>query len=92
MVHGMLGARYRVGSLTAAARELARYKLHLVDVQKVRWDNGGTVGAGDYNFLYGHLGDTGVNRMIILRWISRKWDVRVWTGSSCLRIMCRNKE
>jgi hypothetical protein len=23
---------------------------------------------------------------IILRWIFRKWDVGVWTGSSCLRI------
>ena len=27
------------GSLTAAARELARYKLDLVGVQEVRWDN-----------------------------------------------------
>jgi len=34
------------------ARELARYKLDLVGVQEVRWDKGGTVGAGDYNFLY----------------------------------------
>jgi len=33
---------YRAGSLTAAARELARYKLDLVGVQKVRWDKGGT--------------------------------------------------
>ena len=38
------------GSLTAAARELARYKLDLVDVQEVRWDKGGTVRAGDYIF------------------------------------------
>ena len=30
---------YRAGSLTAAARELARYKLDLVGVQEVRWDN-----------------------------------------------------
>jgi len=44
---------YRAGSLTAAARKLARYKLHLVGVQKVRWDNGGMVSAGDYNFFYG---------------------------------------
>ena len=43
---------YRVGSLTAA-RELARYKSDLVDVQEVRWDNGGMVRAGDYNFFYG---------------------------------------
>jgi hypothetical protein len=31
-----------------------------------------------------HLGDPGVDEGIILRWIFRKWDVVVWTGSSCL--------
>src|SRR5215475_7384701 len=36
---------YRAGSLMAAARELARYKLDLVGVQEVRWDKGGTVKA-----------------------------------------------
>ena len=42
---------YRAGSLTAAAaRELARYKLDLVGVQEVRWDNGGTVRAAYYKF------------------------------------------
>jgi len=44
---------YRVGSFTAAARELARYKLDLVGVQEVRWDREGTVRAGDYNSVYG---------------------------------------
>ena len=44
---------YRAGSFTAAARELARYKLDLVGVQEVRWDREGTVRAGDYNFFYG---------------------------------------
>jgi hypothetical protein len=44
---------YRAGSLTAAAWELARYKLDLVDVQEVWWDRESTVRAGDYNFLYG---------------------------------------
>jgi len=43
----------RAGSLTAAARELARYKLDLVGVQEVRWDEEGTVTAGGYNFFYG---------------------------------------
>ena len=42
---------YRAGSLTAAARELARCKLDLVGVQDVRWDKDGTVREGDYNFL-----------------------------------------
>ena len=40
----------RAGSLMAAARELARYKLDLVGVQVVRWDKEGTVKAGDYSF------------------------------------------
>ena len=40
-------SQYRSGSLTAAARELARYSLDLVDVQ-VRWDKGGTGRAVDY--------------------------------------------
>jgi len=43
---------YRAGSLTAAAKELARYNLNLVGVQEVRWDKGGTVTEGDYNFFY----------------------------------------
>jgi len=33
-----------------------------------------------------HLRDTGVDGRIILRRIFRRWDVGVWTGSSCLRI------
>jgi exonuclease III len=44
---------YRAGSFTAAARELARYKLDLVGVQGVKWDTEGTVRAGDHTFVYG---------------------------------------
>jgi hypothetical protein len=33
-----------------------------------------------------HMGDAGLDGRIILRWISGKWDVRVWIGSSWLRI------
>jgi len=44
---------HRAGSLKAAARELVSYKLDVVGVQEVRWDKGGTVRAGDYDFLYG---------------------------------------
>jgi len=36
--------------MTAAARELARYKLDFVGVQEVSWDKWDTVRAGDYNF------------------------------------------
>ena len=32
---------YKSGSLTTKVREIARYKLHLVDVREVRWDKGG---------------------------------------------------
>ena len=45
---------YRLDSLTtAAARELARYKLHSVGLQKVRLHKGGSVREGDCNFFYG---------------------------------------
>ena len=33
-----------------------------------------------------HLKDPGVDGRIVLRWIFRKWDVEIWTGSSWLRI------
>jgi len=33
-----------------------------------------------------HLEDPGVDGMIILRWIFRKWDVEVWTALIWLRI------
>jgi hypothetical protein len=33
-----------------------------------------------------NLGDTGLDERVILRWIFRKCDVGVWTGSSWLRI------
>jgi hypothetical protein len=52
---GTLNVRnlHRAFSLAAAARKLARYKLHLFGVRKVRWDKEGTVKAGDYSFFYG---------------------------------------
>jgi len=55
MRFGMWSVRslYRAGSLTAAARELAIYILDLACVLEVRWDKGGTVRAGNYNFVYG---------------------------------------
>jgi hypothetical protein len=48
---------YRAGSFTAAAREMARYKLDLVGVQAVRWDREGTERAGDYNFFCGKVNE-----------------------------------
>jgi hypothetical protein len=43
---------YGAGSLRAAARELARYKLDLVGVEEVIWDKVCMVRARDYNFFY----------------------------------------
>jgi hypothetical protein len=47
-----IASLYRPGSLMAAAMELARYKLGLVDVQEVRWDKGCTLRAGECNYIY----------------------------------------
>jgi len=33
-----------------------------------------------------HLEDLGIDGVIILGWIIRKWDVGTWTGSSWLRL------
>jgi hypothetical protein len=44
---------YRAGSLITAAKEISKYKLHLVGVEEVRWDRGGTEPAGEYIFFYG---------------------------------------
>jgi hypothetical protein len=43
----------RLGSLTAVAMELVRYKLDLVGAQEFRWNKAGTIRAGDYTFFYG---------------------------------------
>jgi hypothetical protein len=52
---GTLNVRgmYRSGSFTAAARELARYKLDLLGVQEVRWDKRGLESPGIYIFFCG---------------------------------------
>jgi len=44
---------YKAHSFTAAARELAIrvYKFDLMGMQEVRWEKGGMVRAGDYNFF-----------------------------------------
>jgi hypothetical protein len=38
------------GSLTAIAKELARFKLNLLAVQRAKWKKGGTVRARNYIF------------------------------------------
>jgi hypothetical protein len=44
---------YRAGSLMTVSRELARYKLDLLEVQEVRWEGGGTERVGEYTFFNG---------------------------------------
>jgi hypothetical protein len=44
---------YRAGSLRIVAEEVLKYKLDLVGVQEVRWDESGTEPAGQYTFFYG---------------------------------------
>jgi exonuclease III len=41
---------YRSGSLKTVSRELAKYKLDLVGIQEVRWDDSNTELAGSYSF------------------------------------------
>ena len=56
----------------------------LVEGTEVRLDALGVLGGGDLRER-NHFEDPGVDGRIILRWIFRKWDVGVWTGSSWLR-------
>ena len=44
---------YRSGSLTTVAKELEGYKLDLVGVKEVKWDQEGIQRAGGYTFLNG---------------------------------------
>ena len=68
--------------------------VQLIKSRRIRW--AGHVGhmgerRGVHMILVGkpegknHWGDQDVDGRIILRWILRKWDVGVWTGSSWLR-------
>jgi hypothetical protein len=66
---------YTMSSLMTVLRELSEYKLHLVGVQKVRWDANGTNPAGEYMFFYeqgngSHRLDTGSIDLIEIGWDS----------------------
>jgi hypothetical protein len=43
---------YGAGSLVTVSKELSKYRLDLVEVQEVRWEDGGTERAGEYTFFY----------------------------------------
>jgi len=60
-----------------------RWAGHVARLGEKRWRIGSWWGnrrEGD------HWGDLGVNGWIILGWISRRWDVGVWTGLGWPRI------
>jgi hypothetical protein len=40
-------------SLRVVGEEISKYKLDLVGVKEVRWDEGATERAGEYTFFYG---------------------------------------
>jgi len=69
--------------------------VRVIKSRRIRWaGNVARMGRGDVytGFWWGNLkerdlwGDPGLDGRIILRWIFRKWDMVVWTGSSWLRI------
>ena len=67
--------------------------VRVIKSSTVRWaGHVARMGEGRRGFRWGnmrekdHLGDAGIDGRIILRWIFRKWDVGVWTGSIWLRI------
>ena len=60
-------------------------KLHIQRHVFVR--PGGCIGSWWGNWREGdHWGDQGVDGLIILGWISRRWDVVLWTGLGWPRI------
>jgi len=71
------------------------YIVRVIKSRRMRWaGHVACMGRGEActGFWWGnqrerdHWGDPGVDGRIILRWIFRKLDVGVWTGSSWLRI------
>jgi len=52
-----------------------------LDIWRVWVRRGGCIGSWWVNRREGdHWGDLGVDGWIILGWISRRWDVGIWTG------------
>jgi hypothetical protein len=41
--------------LQTVARDLAKYRLHVMELQEVRWDRGGTAWRKGCIFLYGEV-------------------------------------
>jgi hypothetical protein len=43
---------YKASSLRAAAQEISEYRLDLVGVQEIKWDEDANEPAGEYTFFY----------------------------------------
>jgi hypothetical protein len=62
---------------------IMRWAWHVAQMREER----GVIGFWWENLRERDLwGDAGVDGMVILGWIFRKWDLGVWTGFSWLRI------
>ena len=58
-----------------------------IERERGRERDGGCIGSWWGNRREGdHWGDLGVDGWITLRWISRRWDVGIWTGLGWPRI------
>jgi hypothetical protein len=57
--------------------EISKYKLHLMEVQEVRWDGNGTEPAGEYTYIYrkgNENHDLGTGFLVLKRIITAvKW-------------------
>ena len=69
--------------------------VRVIESRRMRWaEHVARMGEerGVYRVLVGtlegknHWGDLGVDGWVILRWISRRWDVGIWTGLGWPRI------
>ena len=66
----------------------ALFEIHkLVFSSRIRVSRGACIGSCWENRREGdHWGNLGVDGWIIIGWISRRWDVGIWTGLGWLRI------
>ena len=73
----------RIELIMCSTSKVERVKVHIYSVGEERGCIGSRWGnRGERD----HWGDLGVDGWIILGWISRRWDVGIWTGLGWPRI------